>query len=143
MHIVVRHAVLQSGIPIEQTPEVVIRCLIDRLGGDARALIKDFEYGSLQRPLLQAASPHCRTDLLLLCGRPKKQWQENRQSRLETRGQNQQRTGALDKAGLESGSRANTEPTIKRQKTDEKIKTGKTKTQEKHRTEKTEIKPPS
>ncbi len=44
-HIVVRHSVLQSGIPIEQTREVVIRCLIDHLGEDACALIKDYEVG--------------------------------------------------------------------------------------------------
>ncbi|XP_071345124.1 uncharacterized protein [Trachinotus anak] len=34
---------LQSGIPIQQTREVVIRCLIDHLGEDASALFKDFE----------------------------------------------------------------------------------------------------
>ncbi|CAL8406627.1 unnamed protein product [Arctogadus glacialis] len=35
--------VLQSGIPIEKTREVVIRCLIDHLGEDVGALIKEFE----------------------------------------------------------------------------------------------------
>ncbi|KAM4540035.1 uncharacterized protein PAE49_020745 [Odontesthes bonariensis] len=34
---------LQSGIPIQQTREVVIRCLISHLGEDAGALFKDFE----------------------------------------------------------------------------------------------------
>ncbi|KAK0152288.1 hypothetical protein N1851_006338 [Merluccius polli] len=34
---------LQSGIPIEKTREVVIRCLIDHLGEDVGALIKEFE----------------------------------------------------------------------------------------------------
>ncbi|KAL6490089.1 hypothetical protein MHYP_G00005260 [Metynnis hypsauchen] len=34
---------LQSGIPIQRTRDVVIRCLIDHLGEDASALIKDFE----------------------------------------------------------------------------------------------------
>ncbi|KAK5897050.1 hypothetical protein CesoFtcFv8_010148 [Champsocephalus esox] len=34
---------LQSGIPIQRKREVVIRCLIDHLGEDASALIKDFE----------------------------------------------------------------------------------------------------
>ncbi|XP_060773852.1 uncharacterized protein LOC132883836 [Neoarius graeffei] len=34
---------LQSGIPIEKTREVVIRCLIDHLGEDVSALIKEFE----------------------------------------------------------------------------------------------------
>ncbi|KAL3063504.1 hypothetical protein OYC64_003134 [Pagothenia borchgrevinki] len=34
---------LQSGIPIQRKREVVIRCLIDYLGEDASALIKDFE----------------------------------------------------------------------------------------------------
>ncbi|MEQ2257689.1 hypothetical protein ILYODFUR_037366, partial [Ilyodon furcidens] len=34
---------LQSGIPIQQTREVVIRCLISHLGEDADALFKDFE----------------------------------------------------------------------------------------------------
>ncbi|KAK5600438.1 hypothetical protein CRENBAI_021735 [Crenichthys baileyi] len=35
--------VSQSGIPIQQTREVVIRCLISHLGEDADALFKDFE----------------------------------------------------------------------------------------------------
>ncbi|KAL6469956.1 hypothetical protein MHYP_G00051270 [Metynnis hypsauchen] len=40
---------LQSGIPIQRTRDVVIRCLIDHLGEDASALtIKDFE--CLQNP---------------------------------------------------------------------------------------------
>ncbi|KAL3045306.1 hypothetical protein OYC64_013550 [Pagothenia borchgrevinki] len=34
---------LQSGIPIQRKREVIIRCLIDHLGEDASALIKDFE----------------------------------------------------------------------------------------------------
>ncbi|KAM4533865.1 uncharacterized protein PAE49_022222 [Odontesthes bonariensis] len=34
---------LQSGLPIQQTCEVVIRCLISHLGEDAGALFKDFE----------------------------------------------------------------------------------------------------
>ncbi|XP_059921982.1 uncharacterized protein LOC132468273 [Gadus macrocephalus] len=34
---------LKSGIPIQQTREVVIRCLINHLGEDASALFKDFE----------------------------------------------------------------------------------------------------
>uniref|UniRef100_A0A0F8AE81 Uncharacterized protein n=1 Tax=Larimichthys crocea TaxID=215358 RepID=A0A0F8AE81_LARCR len=34
---------LQSGISIDKTREVVIRCLIDHLGEDVGALIKEFE----------------------------------------------------------------------------------------------------
>lgn len=34
---------LQNGIPIEKTREVVIRCLIDHLGEDVGALIKEFD----------------------------------------------------------------------------------------------------
>ncbi|KAJ4930666.1 hypothetical protein JOQ06_024974 [Pogonophryne albipinna] len=34
---------MSIGIPIQRKQEVVIRCLIDHLGEDASALIKDFE----------------------------------------------------------------------------------------------------
>ncbi|XDV26116.1 hypothetical protein PO909_029900 [Leuciscus waleckii] len=36
---------LQSGVSIQQKREVIIRCLIDHLGEDARSLMKDFEVG--------------------------------------------------------------------------------------------------
>ncbi|XP_051815671.1 uncharacterized protein LOC127537450 [Acanthochromis polyacanthus] len=34
---------LQNGIPIQRTQEIIIQCLIDHLGEDACALIKEFE----------------------------------------------------------------------------------------------------
>ncbi|KAK1899597.1 Mitochondrial group I intron splicing factor CCM1 [Dissostichus eleginoides] len=53
-----RSILLQSGIPIQRKREVVIRCLIDHLGEDASALIKDFEDaadapGSVQEELAE------------------------------------------------------------------------------------------
>ncbi|KAL7404951.1 hypothetical protein ABVT39_021549 [Epinephelus coioides] len=39
--------VLQSGIPIEKTREVVIRCLIDHLGEDVGVLIKEIELSAI------------------------------------------------------------------------------------------------
>ncbi|KAF3844268.1 hypothetical protein F7725_013609 [Dissostichus mawsoni] len=53
---------LQSGIPIQRKREVVIRCLIDHLGEDASALIKDFEDAadapvSVQEELAEEAPP--------------------------------------------------------------------------------------
>ena len=42
-------AVFLPSIPIEKTREVVIRCLIDHLGEDVGALIKEFEVSAMKR----------------------------------------------------------------------------------------------
>lgn len=42
-----RLCVVQREIPIENTSEVIIRCLIDHLGEDANALIKHFKVGAV------------------------------------------------------------------------------------------------
>lgn len=42
-----RLCVVQREIPIENTNEVIIRCLIDHLGEDANALIKHFKVGAV------------------------------------------------------------------------------------------------
>lgn len=39
--------VVQREIPIENTSEVIIRCLTDHLGEDANALIKHFKVGAV------------------------------------------------------------------------------------------------
>ena len=53
--------VLQSGIPIQRTREVIIRCLIDHLGEDASALIKDFEVGTVKRGAVWLFLSHVHT----------------------------------------------------------------------------------
>lgn len=42
-----RLCVVQREIPIENTNEVIIRCLINHLGEDANALIKHFKVGAV------------------------------------------------------------------------------------------------